>query len=98
MNNYDNDSVDFSDNYEDNEFFNDKSKTVESVKKSVDVPSKKVVSIKKSSNTIEESFNDNYDDDDWGDNKSASISAQKVVVDKPTVKTPTLLTKKKSET
>ena len=59
---------------------------------------KKVMSIKKSSNTLEESLNDNYDDDDWGDNKSSSISAPKVVVDKPSVKTPTPLTKKKSET
>jgi len=35
MNNYDNDSdnnINFSDNYDDNEFFNDKSKSIQSVK------------------------------------------------------------------
>ena len=43
---------------------------------------KKVISIKKSTNTIDESLNDAYDDDDWGD-KSASVSAANITVEKP---------------
>ena len=86
MNNNDNDSdnnINFSDNYDDNDFFNDKSKSIESVKqKSIDVATKKVMSIKKSTNTIDESLNDAYDDDDWGD-KSASVSAANITVEKP---------------
>ena len=105
MNNYDHesdDNIQFSDNYDDNDFFNDKSKTIESVKQKSVTP-KKPVSIKPTENSIDESMNmnDAYDDDDWG-NKSASKSvisaAPKIEVEKAKVLTPSPITKKASET
>ena len=97
MNNYGNDSddnINFSDNYDDDGFFNNKSEKSKTIESKKDQVSKKVISVKKSSNEIDESINDAYDDDDWGE-KSNDKSASKNELDEPMAKAPTPIIQQK---
>ena len=72
MNN-DSDNMGFSDNYDDDGFFNDdhsKSNQKQSIQHAKEQPSL-VNKVEPSNNEMGESINDEYDDVDWGEKKSS---------------------------